>query len=122
LDIFADPLLDWKHGGEFLQLVFLVEQAIVRLSSGERALCVIMFDELDVVWADRTLLLAREVVFSHLYNSTKIRSERFRGWWDPKFTEFTNEIRPSFVLVSDGDAPSNIKTSVCSYDSHPPTS
>uniref|UniRef100_A0A6A7G030 ATP-dependent RNA helicase DDX60 isoform X1 n=2 Tax=Hirondellea gigas TaxID=1518452 RepID=A0A6A7G030_9CRUS len=112
MDVFADPLLDWKFGGEFLQVIFLVEQALVRLSSGERALSVVMFDALSVLWSDTTMLLARNIVFLHLKNETKIRCECFDGWWDAKFKAFSDEIRPSFILVSDGDAHSQIKTPV----------
>lgn len=75
------------------------------LLPGQRAIHVVAFDALSVMWREPSKLLARTVavVFNYLIAKTKICPELFASRWCREFGLHLMEVSPTFTLVSDGD-------------------
>ena len=117
-EILHDPLLDWSHGGQFLHIIFALEQYVRRFQEDGRIFRFIFFHSFgSIAWANAPLVqLLRERVIQHL-RALNVALNEFENWWDQPFTEFLERVDPAFILVGDGNKPSSSSASSSSSSS-----
>jgi hypothetical protein len=80
--IISDPLIDWKHGGQFLHIIFALEQYVRRFQEGGRIFRFVFFHAFGAAaWSDAPFVqLLRETAIRHLREKLNIQANEFQNW------------------------------------------
>nr|XP_054772239.1 probable ATP-dependent RNA helicase DDX60 [Lytechinus pictus] len=105
-DIFAQPGLDFSHGGQLLHLVYLVEFFLQDFQEREGQFHVIFFSEAETLWHSHPLeLLTRRSIIQHLkYNTRCTVITHIPNPYSAEWSEYISRHHPAFVMLSDGES------------------
>eukprot|EP00466_Bigelowiella_natans_P009563 jgi/Bigna1/84413/fgenesh1_pg.135_\ len=110
------PLLDWSHGGQWLQVAYMVEERIARISRSGRKATVIFFERLaEALWVRDDARLLRETIKRHLTDaqaSSNTTVLSFNDWLnDEEWGRFTKEKQPDMIVVMSASAATELLVS-----------
>ncbi|XP_041483940.1 probable ATP-dependent RNA helicase DDX60 isoform X2 [Lytechinus variegatus] len=105
-DIFAQPGLDFSHGGQLLHLVYLVEFFLQDFQEREGQFHVIFFSEAETLWHSHPLeLLTRRSIIQHLKHNTRCTViTHIPNPYSAEWSEYISRHHPAFVMLSDGES------------------
>ncbi|XP_041483876.1 probable ATP-dependent RNA helicase DDX60 [Lytechinus variegatus] len=105
-DIFAQPGLDFSHGGQLLHLVYLVEFFLQDFQEREGQFHVIFFSEAETLWHSHPLeLLTRRSIIQHLKHNTRCTViTQIPNPYSTEWSEYISRHHPAFVMLSDGES------------------
>ncbi len=106
-DLINNPFLDFKHGGQFLHLTFLLERFIKEKALRGAQLVFIFFQCFEqTLYSKRNAshdwkrLLVRRLVLTHLSEELKMPVKIFKNWWaDPNWAEYLRRVRPPLIAI-----------------------
>ncbi len=106
-DLINNPLLDFKHGGQFLHLTFLLERFIKEKALRGAQLVFIFFQCFEqTLYSKRNAshdwqrLLVRRLVLTHLNEELQMPVKIFKNWWsDPHWAEYLRRVRPPLMAI-----------------------
>jgi ATP-dependent RNA helicase DDX60 len=101
---FDDERLDWKHGGQFLHLIYIVENLISKLLLRGSHFKIAFFETHREIWSG-SRLLARLLLISHLQKSLKspAGTECFTSPNSDAWIGFLQSYQPAFIGVCEGN-------------------
>eukprot|EP00891_Asterochloris_glomerata_P004914 jgi/Astpho2/4914/fgenesh1_pg.00069_%23_46_t len=107
LDLLSSARLDFAHGGQFLQLIWGLEQIIARLAACQNAhFKVVFFEQQRTLWQhEPSLLLARDLAEHHLRSVLHVEVLSMDSWWSPEWRQYLAEAAPVFILLTDLPGP-----------------
>ncbi len=97
LDCLRSPVTDLRHGGQMLQLCYLVENFVNSLQNCLNArFCFVFFQEHEHLWCGQEnpfLLLARAVLHQHLQKVLKLTVHTvFISWTSLDWLQFVQQV------------------------------
>ncbi|XP_070552614.1 probable ATP-dependent RNA helicase DDX60 isoform X2 [Ptychodera flava] len=105
LEILSSPGLDFKHGGQYLHFIYLVEQFLQYFKERDGLFHIVFFKCMESVWLKTpAMLLARQMVILHLQENTEVKVlTEFDNWFGGDWKEYLDGNHPAFMMVADGD-------------------
>ncbi|XP_070552422.1 probable ATP-dependent RNA helicase DDX60 [Ptychodera flava] len=105
LEILSSPGLDFKHGGQYLHFIYLVEQFLQYFKERDGLFHIVFFKCMESVWLKTpSMLLARQMVILHLQKNTEVKVlTEFDNWFGGEWKEYLDGNHPAFMMVADGD-------------------
>ncbi|CAG0901715.1 unnamed protein product [Darwinula stevensoni] len=89
--IIFNSSVDVRHGGQYLHLVYAAERFLGMLLERGAVLVIIFFENMLRLWNDNpTLLLARQILHTHLEKNSPCRVHSFPSSCHAGFQNFTN--------------------------------
>lgn len=97
LDCLSSPITDLRHGGQMLQLCYLVENFVNSLRNCMNArFCFVFFQEHERLWYGQQnsfLLLARAILQQHLQKVLKLTAHtEFISWTSLDWLQFVQQV------------------------------
>lgn len=103
LELLGDARMDWAHGGQFLQLRWLLESLVASVAKANTArlpFYIVFFDASGDVLPGATATLARALA-SRWLPALGIPILRFSSWWSPEWRRWLAATRPALMLLTD---------------------
>jgi len=101
-----DRAIDWSHGGQFLHLLWAIEEFINTLLTCGAKFEVVFFDSHIALWKDQpSVLCFRHLLISHLKRNTTLTVHQLPHWKGKKspFVQKFLSANVAFVALSDGE-------------------
>lgn len=88
-------------GGQFLQLIWALEQIIARLAACQNAhFKVVFFEQQRTLWQhEPSLLLARDLAEHHLRSVLHVEVLGMDSWWSPEWRQYLAEVGSCSIFL-----------------------
>ena len=88
-------------GGQFLQLIWGLEQIVARLAACQNAhFKVVLFEQQRTLWQhEPSLLLARDLAEHHLRSVLHVEVLAMDSWWSQEWRQYLAEVGSCSVLL-----------------------
>ncbi|XP_078360877.1 putative ATP-dependent RNA helicase DDX60 [Oculina patagonica] len=105
LELLGEESLDWRHGGQFLYLTYLLERFLQYFTDKGGVFHIVFFKEMEIIWKTQpSMLLARQAIILHLQYNTRFTVVTSIGnFWEEQWHDYVDDKIPAFLLLTDAE-------------------